>query len=181
MPHKVKWGRFYAVKDSTRPISRRGVVNSNKAHWKRFPQNIVAQRRKTGILPFVVLLNWKKKTIGLKRNSNRRQPLLTSKKTLGNISDTTRSNRRKRSGSNLHYSITNCFFNTSISFLNLPSLFILVSTLLRASLTVDPCMPKYLPISVFFALLMIFDTYISACLSLFPFPFLSNSSSFLPL
>ena len=64
----------------TRPISLHGVVNASKAHWKRFLQNIVAQRRKTGILPFVVLLNWKKKTIGLKRNSNRRQPLLTSKK-----------------------------------------------------------------------------------------------------
>ncbi|HHT9138146.1 MAG TPA: hypothetical protein ACFYEK_13010, partial [Candidatus Wunengus sp. YC60] len=69
-------GRFYAVKDSTRPISLRGVVNANEAHWKRFHQNIVAQMRKILILPFVVLLNWKKKTIGLKRNSNKRQPLL---------------------------------------------------------------------------------------------------------
>ncbi|HDY68391.1 MAG TPA: tetratricopeptide repeat protein [Candidatus Scalindua sp.] len=84
-------------------------------------------------------------------------------------------------GSNLHCStIINCFFNASISFWNFLSLFIRVSTLFSASLTVDPFIPKYLPISIFFVLLIIFDKYNAVCLSSFPLPFLSNSSFFLP-
>ncbi|KXK32289.1 MAG: hypothetical protein UZ01_00509, partial [Candidatus Brocadia sinica] len=76
-------------------LTTHGVVNRRKALWKRFPQNSAAQRRKISLPPIVVLLNWKKKTVNLKRNSNRQKLLLTSKKTLGNTSDTTGPNRRE--------------------------------------------------------------------------------------
>ena len=69
--------------------------NASKVTWKRFPQNIVAQRQKSSILPLVVLLNWKVKTTILNKNSNRQKPLLTSKKTLGNTSEATGLNRRE--------------------------------------------------------------------------------------
>ena len=50
----------------------------SKVTWKRFPQNIVAQRQQQTDPP-LVLLNRKVKTTILNKNSNRQKPLLTSK------------------------------------------------------------------------------------------------------
>ena len=85
-------------------LRREGLYSSNLTTWRRQREQGTLEalspkhrgpKVKISILPFVVLLNWNRKTISLNRNSSRQKLLLMSKKTLGNPSDTTVSNRRK--------------------------------------------------------------------------------------